>query len=316
VKYSAAFLLAIGILLTIMLIVEIRSVPGHYTGWGALNMTNIFMLVGLRWLVLTAAFSLLLISHALDGWARYAALRWLLVIGGLSVLEIASWNLHYYSVATEIKPPYHIVFAVLATLLPALVIGGGFFSSRLLFVLGVAVAMAAGITGSAGERTFLAVKRPLLPEFPVDTKIDYYLMLTNPLEEPAKVQAVLSRIEQRPGWIDEVAQQLDGHERLSALYVLCREPGRLREDLQERCWSTLGAAADEMQKQVQDSTAAVSEVMKLEGATRGLASQSGPLRDRHRAEFVRARDLVRKARSESSNIADLDQVDWEVARGR
>jgi hypothetical protein len=161
------------VLLTIMLIVEIRSVSGHDTGWGVLNMTNVFMLVGLRWLVLTAAFSLLLISHALDGWARYVALRWLLVIGGLSALETASWNLHYYSVVTELTLPYHMVFAVLATLLPALVIGG-VFSSRLLFVLGVAVAITAGITGSAGGRTFPAVKRPLVPDFPADTKIDYY----------------------------------------------------------------------------------------------------------------------------------------------
>jgi hypothetical protein len=95
-------------------------------------MTGIFKLVALRCLVLTAAFSLLLVSRALDGWARYGILRWLLVFGGLLAMEVCAWNLHFDSVSTEIKPPYPVVFAALATLLPALVIGGGFFSSPFL----------------------------------------------------------------------------------------------------------------------------------------------------------------------------------------
>lgn len=56
-------------------------------------------------------------------------------------------------------------------------------------------------------------------------------------------------------------------------------------------------------------------MLKLTEAVKGLAALPGPLRDKHRAEFVAARDYVQRARGDSVQIPDLATVDW-VAAGK
>jgi hypothetical protein len=308
VKYSFATIsLAIAALLTLWLIKIDRGIPGHYTRWGELNMLNVFLLLIVRWFVLTGAFIALLRSGELNAWASWGCLRVSMVIAGLLALEICSFGIHHNSLATSIKPQAQTVFAILALLLPVCVIASGFFASRALFILGVAGALLTSIVSAQGERTFLAVKRPYFAE---NLDMPALLQSANPMYEPAQLQELFSRIEQRPNWIAEAATFLDGPHRAEAMYVLCRQPARLDEALQERCWATAGAVAAAFDEQLKEFPLGVSNMLQLTEAVKGLAALPGPLRDRHRAEFPAACDVIDRGGKGSSQVPNLRQFDW------
>jgi len=311
VKNAAAALLGICVLLTILLIKEDRAVPGHYTGWAAPNMTKVLMVLAVRWVVMTAAFIALLASGRLSGWAPWAFLRVALVLGGVFALEVSSFFLHSVFADERVLPRYRIIFAVLATALPLCVMAGGFLSLRWLFLLGVGAAMIGGMCGSAGETTFMKIERPFLPASNPNESIDYVLLWANPMYDPSQLQEVFTRIEQRPGWIGEVTRQLDGPTHLSAMYVLCRQPARLDEALQERCWTAVAAATVELDRQFRnEGHVTTSEALKLVESVKGLAALPGPMRDRHRAEFLAAVEYLNRARADTSQIPDMGTLDW------
>jgi hypothetical protein len=171
--------------------------------------------------------------------------------------------------------------------------------------------MIGGMYGSAGETTFMKIKLPFLPASSPSETMDYVLLWANPMYEPNQLQEVFARIEQRPGWIEEVTQQLDGPSHLSAMYVLCRQPARLDEGLQERCWTAVGAATVELDQQFQkDGHVTTSEALKLAEAVKGMAALPGSLRDRHRAEFLAALEYLKRARADTSQIPDVEKLDW------
>jgi len=307
----AAALLGICVLLTLLLIKEDRAVPGNYTGWGAPNMTQVLTVLAARWVVMTAAFIALLASRRLSGWAPWALLRVALALGGVFALEFSSFFLHSVFADERVLPRYRIIFAVLATALPLCVMAGGFLSLRWLFLIGVGAAMIGGMYGSAGETTFMKIKRPFLPASNPNESIDYVLLWANPMYEPNQLQEVFARIEQRPGWIGEVMQQLDGPRHLSAMYVLCRQPARLEDALRERCWTAVGAATVELDQQFQkEGHVTTSEALKLAETVKGLAALPGPVRDRHRAEFLAAVEYLNRARADTSQIPDMGRLDW------
>lgn len=307
----AAGLLAICVLLTILLIKEDRAVPGNYTGWGAPNMTRVFTMLAVRWVVMTAAFVALLAGGRLIGWAPWTILRVALALGGVLVLEFSGFFLHSVFADENVQSKYRAIFAVLATALPLCVMAGGYFSQRWLFVLGVVAAMIAGIYGSSGETQFMRIKRPFLGPKNPNEKIEWLLPSANPMYEPNQRAEVLTRIEERPNWIRETAEQLDGPYHLSAMYVLCRQPARLEEALQERCWTAVGAATVELAKDFQTyGHVTTSEALKLVEAVRGLAALPGPVRDRHRAEFLAAVDYLKQARADTVQIPDPASWDW------
>jgi hypothetical protein len=311
VKNVAAALLGICVLLTILLIKEDRAVPGNYTGWAAPNMTKVFAVLAVRWMVMTAAFIVLLASGRLSVWAPWAFLRVVLVLGGVFALEFSSFFLHSVFADEQVLPRYRTIFAVLGTVLPLCAMAGGFLSWRWLFLIGVGAAMIGGMYGSSGETTFMKIKRPFLPASNPNESIDYVLLWANPMYEPNQLQEVFARIEQRPGWIGEVTQQLDGPTHLSAMYVLCRQPARLDEALQERCWTAMGAATVELDRQFQrDGHVTTSEALKLVETVKGLAALPGPVRERHRAEFLAALEYLNRARADTSQIPDMGSLDW------
>ena len=53
-----------------------------------------------------------------------------------------------------------------------------------------------------------------------------------------------------------------------------------------------------------------SEALKLAEAVKGLAALPGPVRDRHRAEFLAAVDYMKHARADSVQIPDPASWDW------
>ena len=310
-KLVAPGLLAICLLLTILLIKADRAVAGNYTGWAAPDMTGVFTLLAWRWVVMTAAFVALLATGRLIGWAPWGVMRVVLVLGGVFVLEASGFFIHCVFADENVIAKYRTIFAVLATALPVWVMLAGYFGSRKLFVLGVAAAVIAGIYGSSGETAFMKIKKPFLGEKRPDEKIDWLLPSANPMYGPDQIAEVLARIDQRPDWIRETAEQLDGPYHLSAMYVLCRRPERLDESLQERCWAAVGAATLELDQEFQKyGHVTTSEALKLVEAVKGLAALPGPLRDQHRAEFLAALDYLKRARADTIQIPDPANLDW------
>ena len=311
VKHVAAGLLAICVLFTILLIKEDRAVPGNYTGWGAPNMTSVFTILAVRWLVMTAAFIALLACGCLIGWAPWTIMRVTLALGGVFVLEFSGIFLHSVFADENVQSKYRTIFAVLATALPLCVMAGGYFSRRWLFLLGVVAAIIAGMYGSSGEAKFMQIKRPFLGPKNPNEKIEWLLPSANPMYDPNQLTEVFTRIEERPNWIRETAEQLDGPDHLSAMYVLCRQPAGLEEALQERCWIAVGAATVELDKDFKTyGHVTTSEALKLVEAVKGLAALPGPVRDRHRAEFLTAVDYVKQARADTMQIPDPTNWDW------
>jgi hypothetical protein len=311
VKNVAAVSLGICVLLTILLIKEDRAVPGHYTGWAAPNMTKVLTVLAARWVAMTLAFVALLASGRLSGWAPSAFMRVVLALGGVFALEFSSFFLHSVFADEGVLPRYRMIFAVLATALPLCVMAAGVLSLRWLFLIGVVAAMIGGMYGSTGETTFMKTKRPFLPASSPNESIDYVLLWANPMYEPNQLQEVFARIEQRPGWIGEVTRQLDEPTHLSAMYVLCRQPARLDEATQERCWTAVAAATVELDRQFQkERHVTTSEALKLVEAVKGLAALPGPVRDRHRAEFLAAVEYLNRARADTSQIPDMGRLDW------
>jgi len=78
-------------------------------------------------------------------------------------------------------------------MLPARALAGGFLSSRASFLIGVTGAVAAGITGSLGEATFLHVKPPATADRLHGAGIESLSLRANPVFEPGDLQEVLSR---------------------------------------------------------------------------------------------------------------------------
>lgn len=311
-KYVAAILLGISVVLTILLIKEDRAVPGHYTGWGVPNMTSVFTLLAVRWAAMSAAFVALLVSGALRGWAPWAFVRVAMALGGVLALECSSFFLHSVFADESVLPRYRTMFAVLATALPLCAMVGGFFSQRWLFVGGVGAAMIAGMWGSSGETTFMRIKKPFLAPKDPNEKIDWLLPMANPMYTPDQLAEVFTRIEQRPDWVHETAEQLNGPNHLSAMYVLCRQPARLDEALQERCWTAIGAATVELDGQFQkEGHVTTSEALKLAEALRGMAALPGAVRERHRAEFAAAAEYLKRARGDTVQMPDVAGWDWE-----
>jgi len=311
VKIAAAALLGICVLLTILLIKEDLAVPGNYTGWGVPNMTTVGTVLFARWLVMSVAFVVLLASGRLSRWAPWAFLRVVLVLGGVFVFEFSSFFLHSVFADENVLYRYRMIFAVLATALPFCVMAGGFLSMRWLFLVGVGAAMIAGMYGSSGEDTFMHIKRPFLATDNPNLTVASVLGSANPMYEPEQLQEVFAWIEKRPGWMGEVAQQLDGPEHLMAMYVLCRQPARLDEALQDRCWTAVGAATVELNQDFQKyGHVTTSEALKLLGAVKGLAALPGPVRERHRAEFLAAVEYLGRARADTVQIPDMGKLDW------
>ena len=274
-------------------------------------MTGVFTLLGWRWLVMTSAFIALLATGRLLGWAQWPFLRVVMALGGVFVLEFSGIFIHSVYADENVLSQYRTIFAVLATALPLGVMAAGYLASRRWFAAGVAAAMIAGFYGSSGETTFMKIKKPFLGEKNPNEKITWLLPSANPMYEPGQLAEVFARIEQRPDWIRETAEQLDGPDHLSALYVLCRQPARLDEALRERCWDAVRGATVELDQDYQkDGHVTSSEALKLVEAVKGLSALPGPLRDRHRAEFLAAMDYMKKARADTVQIPDTANLDW------
>jgi len=138
------------------------------------------------------------------------------------------------------------------------------------------------------------------------------------VEKLEETRASVSRLAQQPDWVRRMTAFSDGDpvQRRRVVLLLSLKPEALPEDVQELCWT-------ELREEVAwfDSNAASTPkepkgwLLKETGIIAiGLASIPGPVRNRHRADFLSVRDRIeacRKANDPSaSDLADLTKADW------
>jgi hypothetical protein len=138
-----------------------------------------------------------------------------------------------------------------------------------------------------------------------------------------QARASLSRLaEQRPDWVRRVVaffEEGDGTQRNQVALLLSLKPEALPEDVQERCWTVL---REQIAWYDRSAASYPNEskgwLLKDTGViATGLASIPGPVRDRHKSDFIALRDRIeerRKAKDpDASKLADLKNADW-IAR--
>ncbi|MCP3469635.1 hypothetical protein NLM33_04735 [Bradyrhizobium sp. CCGUVB1N3] len=294
----ATSLLIVGFLVTLWfwaLVEQIPGVPSPFNGGREAGLGIVFFIPPLRWLALSAAFMVLLIDGRLHAWAPYGVLRFLLPMVGLIVLEICMFELLIRSVDKSIAA-FQWVFSSLMILLPLTVIVGGYLGSRAIFVIGIAGSLAAAV-------------------WPIPPSVDYIVHYP---DNEADTKVILARLEKHPDWVRQVARELDvnGSPSLYPVYLLTLKPAALDEDVQEKCWRAgLSAFADVRRFHDKGENQMPGEFNLIAPIFAGLASIPGPVRDRHRAEFVAIRDFVNFYRTETPDtrhpeLPDLSKVDW------
>ena len=134
-----------------------------------------------------------------------------------------------------------------------------------------------------------------------------------------QTRAGLSRLAQQPDWVRRVVaffEEGDGMMRNQVALLLSLKPEALPEDVQERCWAVL---REQVAWYDRSSAANPKErkgwLLKETGVIAvGLASLSGPARERHRADFTALRERIEQCRKandpDASKLADLKTVDW------
>ena len=85
----------------------------------------------------------------------------------------------------------------------------------------------------------------------------------------------------------------------------------LPEDVQERCWTVLREQVAWFERSPSGWLLKETAVIAV-----GLASAPGPVRERHRADFIGLRDHIEKLRKANDpaagQLADLRKADWVV----
>jgi hypothetical protein len=195
-------------------------------------------------------------------------------------------------------------------LLPLIVMAGGYFRSGVLFVIAL---VGAAVAATA---TLPKHKTPEADPFEMGR-----LLTSLDDDEIRNSDVVLERIERRPNWPAVAARSLEDSKdtNLNAAYLLTLKPAALGEDLQERCWR---AAIREFNSSEKPALAAgqywgMRNTGQLVHTVKTLAAIPGPVRERHRADFVAIRDAVNFYRLKvppperrRPNLPDLTAVDW------
>jgi len=261
-----------------------------------------FSLSFFRWLALSVAFVFLLLSGRLNGWAPYTILRIILVMAGITLLEVCMFRVQIRCVDDSVAPQFRLVFKCLVILLPLGVMAGGYLGSRAL--------LAFGAVGSLVAAWPIAVYTEPPPD---RNSVEYLLQHVDTDNDRVDL---LSRLEKHPGWVKQVSRSLDGGWDFNAAVLLSFKPAALEEDVQERCWKiVLWRLAQVKPIRDRGENWMPQEITRIALIVRGFASIPGPVRDRHRADFVVIRDLVNFYRNETPEVRhpelpDLRQADW------
>jgi len=302
---AVVFLIA-GLLVTLWSWAYVVPVPGlpapALSGMGSGLIVLIIPAI-LRWLALAAAFVFLLWSGRLNSWAPYGVVRVILVVVGITMLEICMASVFIRCVDEAVAPHLHLLFKALMILFPVGVMAGGLLGSRALFAVGAVGALVAA-TWPIPKYT---------PPPPDPNSVEYLL---HRVDSEPDLKDVLARLETHPRWVKDASRSLDGGFGLNAAVLLSLKPGALDQGVQERCWKeAMSSFARAKQVRVWRENWMPGEIRNIAVIVNGLASIAGPVRDRHRADFVAVRDLVNFYRNETPErrypeLPDLRAVDW------
>lgn len=308
----------------------------HVAAWSAMNdrpwlpipgrFIGLMMGLGvIPWMLSFAGFALLLVEGALEAWARWGAIRFLIVFLGTAVLEICTVALHD-RISNRFTPPnWAAALNVLALVLPGIVIvGGGFFRIRALFLIGTF-----GTLLAASWRAPDYIPPSILVS-EGQTLVEMVKSATYDVPERNKI--LLERAQQQPDWVQQVAASLDADsadtDPVAAAFFLSLKPDVINEDLQEKCWQVV---RENMAKVTPPAQAVERYLVGAEAERLGTLSAivtalvliAGPVRERHRGDFEALRDLAGEYRKLNDpdralifpkvlQLPDLAKADWKA----
>ena len=150
-----------------------------------------------------------------------------------------------------------------------------------------------------------------------DTSIPDLLRSTS-FEQLDQTRAALSRLAQQPDWVRRVAAFFDDGDtakRGQVALLLSLKPDALPEKVQERCWTVLGEQVAWFDRSASSTKEPKGWLLKETAVIAvGLASIPGPVRERHRADFLGVRDRIEQCRKandpDATKLADLRKADW------
>ena len=129
-----------------------------------------------------------------------------------------------------------------------------------------------------------------------------------------ETRAAVALLAQKPQWVrrvDAFFEDGDTTKRGHVPLVLSMKAEALPEDVQERCWTVLREQVAWFERSPSGWLLKETAVIAV-----GLASAPGPVRERHRADFIGLRDHIEKLRKANDpaagQLADLRKADWVV----
>jgi len=141
------------------------------------------------------------VGGGLKGWAPYGLLRFILVIGSLTVMEFFVLFVNLRSRDDSVPPHWRLIFGILAIALPVCVMAGGFFGSRALFLIGSAAALLTAVWPLPKYEPPVVI----VPEgISVEKMVEYV-----GVDRPEANRIVLERIKQHPDWVERVVKVID-----------------------------------------------------------------------------------------------------------
>jgi hypothetical protein len=305
VKSSIALVfLGVGFLITLWLwnlTLDRPIVPWSGTGMGE-GFGIALLGASSRWIMLLAAFFLLGLDGRLNTWSRFVAVRVLWAVIGLTLLEVVMMFVLIRSIDKDVAPHIRLLYQGFDVALPLAVMLGGQFGSRTLFLLGTAGGLIAAVW-----------QFPKYVEPPLDPNSVEFLLTA--IESEKDMSSVLARLEKHPNWVRQVTRALD-HQEWHAAILLSLKPSALNENLQERLWQiALSHFARSRSIRDHGENWMPGDFSGIAQIVYGLASIPGPVRERHRADFLAVEDFVdfyrtRNPETRNADLPDLKKVDW------
>lgn len=299
---------------------------------------GIFLLSILRGAALIAGLLILVGAGKMDGLVASRGWQTVIVVGGVLVMELVSCGMHFCSIDNETSKPFLTVFAVLATLLPALVMGAGFVAAfgvggvRLLYLAGMGLSVTAGLGAYVFNDALTAEHRAerakeieitkrrsaemsLLPENAGVVELLAFTTANDPWEVRSEA---LDRMAKIDGCAGQLIGMLGGERKLGALFSLYEQRGDLPAEAREPSWRAAGELAREFSARLDNGSALThNEMIMLSRPVRSLAEQGGnEARVQHVDDMVAVRDLLRRAAKKRIFLDDPEVLFPYIMPGR
>jgi len=340
VQITAYIALALAAALTALFLPMVHSI-GNLNGPDSAGAgIGVFLLSLVRGAVLIGGLLMLAGVGRLDGLAATRGAQVGLVFVGVVLMEMVCCGFHLLSIDRQVSQPFPVIFGLLATVLPVMLLVSGVLGSlgaggvRILYLAGVglSVVSAAGAYFSydaltaahreqrdkevAAAAALLAAREEAWEKLPQNADLQQVLAFSG-AGEPAEIRTrVQQRLKEMPGSREALGGMLGGDSGLLAVYALREQLAEAPEELLERAWETTGRFSGELSGRVKAGGKVSGEDWQmLHDAARALAEANKPLKDKHQKELVAARDSIRLGVESGTATSGTAWLDMYIVPG-